>query len=266
LKIHPASSNHPKYYISCMIRIILFAVFLSASAFVLFADGLVTIPAGVFNRGSADGEVDERPVRSIQMSSFGMMARPVTEAQYQKCVDAGKCSPARYNDGGCMVWAGRGFQKVVVPKELRGDNLPVACVTWQQARAYCASVGMRLPTEAQWEYAALGGAAARYSWGNAQPDRSRCALSKLHPVGSFAPNRYGLYDMTGNVWEWTSDFYAADHYITSEDVNPRGPVAGYYRVIRGGGFYSGPNELRVQNRHWFAPQSAEVSVGFRCVR
>jgi formylglycine-generating enzyme required for sulfatase activity len=72
--------------------------------------------------------------------------------------------------------------------------------------------------------------------------------------------------MTGNAWEWMADFYAVDHYETSEAVNPRGPVAGYYRVIRGGGWYSGPNELRVQNRHWFAPVSAEVSVGFRCVR
>ncbi|MDR2578547.1 MAG: formylglycine-generating enzyme family protein [Chitinispirillales bacterium] len=229
--------------------------------------GLARVPAGSFNRGSNDGKPDERPVRQIEMPGFGMMTRLVTEGQYQRCVSSGRCTPARYDDGACLVWAGRGFDRVTVPGNLRGENLPVVCVTWQQARAYCASVGMRLPTEAEWEYAALGGARmVKYSWGNDAPSGSRCALSRLHPVGSFAPNGYGLYDMTGNAWEWTADFYAADHYETSESVNPRGPSAGYYRVIRGGGWYSGPSELRIQNRHWFSAPSAEVSVGFRCVK
>jgi len=125
---------------------------------------------------------------------------------------------------------------------------------------------MRLPTEAQWEYAALGGGEGRYSWGNASPDGNRCALSAPQPVGSFAPNGYGLYDMTGNVWEWTADFYAADGYENSDDADPKGPDAGYYRVVRGGGWYSGPGELRVRNRHWFSANGAEASVGFRCVK
>jgi formylglycine-generating enzyme required for sulfatase activity len=125
---------------------------------------------------------------------------------------------------------------------------------------------MRLPTEAQWEYAALGGAKGRYSWGDAPPDGNRCARNVPRAVGGFAPNGYGLYDMTGNVWEWTADFYAVDAYENSADADPKGPDVGYYRVIRGGGWYSGPNELRVRNRHWFAPGSAEVSVGFRCVK
>jgi formylglycine-generating enzyme required for sulfatase activity len=250
--------------ITALITVIIIIIISHAHA---TADGLVRIPAGSFNRGSTDGKPDETPVRAIEMSGFGMMARLVTEAQYQRCVGSGRCTPARYDDGACLVWSGRGFNKVTVPKELRGENLPAVCVTWQQARAYCASVGMRLPTEAEWEYAVLGGQrTAKYSWGNNAPDRSRCALSKLHPVGSFAPNGYGLYDMTGNAWEWTADFYVADHYETSEAVNPKGPSAGYYRVIRGGGWYSGPNELRVQNRHWFSANSAEVSVGFRCVK
>ncbi|MCL2219422.1 MAG: formylglycine-generating enzyme family protein [Chitinispirillia bacterium] len=229
-------------------------------------DGLSRVPAGTFSRGSNDGKEDERPVRSVQMSSFAMMAREVTEGQYRRCVDAGKCTPARYDDGGCMAWTGRGFQRVTVPAHLRGDGLPVVCVTWQQARAYCASQGMRLPTEAQWEYAALGGKAVRYSWGDARPDASRCAMGTIKQAGSFAPNGYGLYDMTGNVWEWTADFYVADFYETSEQADPKGPGAGYYRVIRGGGWYSGPSEMRIQNRHWFAPAFAEVSVGFRCVK
>jgi len=251
-----------------MIKIIAAAMILAA-AFGLSAQPpeTVAVPAGTFNRGSADGEPDEAPVRAVEMSGFAMTRREVTEAQYRRCVDAGKCAPAHYDDGRCLIWSGRGFRHITVPAQLRGDNLPVVCVTWQEARAYCASVGMRLPTEAQWEYAALGGAkSARYSWGGAAPDGSRCGLAAPKPVGSFPPNGYGLHDMTGNVWEWTADFYVADYYANSETVNPKGPDAGYYRVIRGGGWYSGPAELRVQNRHWFSANSAEASVGFRCVK
>jgi formylglycine-generating enzyme required for sulfatase activity len=234
----------------------------------LYAEGeFARVPTGSFSRGADDGKADERPVRAVEMSGFGIMSKEVTEAQYQKCVDAGRCAPAHYDDGKCLMWRGRQFQRVTVPQNLRGENLPVVCVTWQEARAYCASVGAKLPTEAQWEYAALGGAqSAKYSWGNGAPDRSRCGLSAPQPAGSFAPNGYGLHDMTGNVWEWTADFYAADYYENSEAMNPKGPDAGYYRVIRGGGWYSGASELRVKNRHWFSAASAEVSVGFRCVK
>jgi len=229
---------------------------------------VVSIPPGVFSRGSEENgaDPDESPVRLVRMSGFGMMATEVTEAQYGRCVDGGRCTRAHYDDGECLIWSGGGFRKVVVPPNLRGGGFPIVCVTWQQARAYCASVGMRLPTEAQWEYAALGGGNGRYAWGGAAPDGSRCPRNAPQAVGSFAANGYGLYDMTGNVWEWTADFYAADAYENAADTDPKGPDAGYYRVIRGGGWYSGPNELRVRNRHWFAAGSAEVSVGFRCIK
>lgn len=227
----------------------------------------VRVPGGKFTRGGNDGKADEKPVKEIEISAFNMMSKEVTEAQYQKCVDAGRCRPAHYDDGKCLQWTGKEFRNVTVPRQFRGSNLPVVCVSWLEARDYCASVGMKLPTEAQWEYAALGGAAsARYSWGNSAPDKSRCAVSSLHNTGSFAPNGYGLYDMTGNAWEWTADFYEQDYYSYSESADPKGPNAGFYRVIRGGGFYSGPAELRIQNRHWFSPNFAEVSVGFRCAR
>ncbi|MDR0306975.1 MAG: formylglycine-generating enzyme family protein [Chitinispirillales bacterium] len=228
---------------------------------------IVRIPGGTFIRGSNDGEDDERPVRAITVSGFSMMVKEVTEMQYKKCVDAGKCPATHYRDGKCLQWTGREFRGVVVPKEFRGPNLPVVCVTWQHARAYCASVGMKLPTEAQWEYAALGGAqSSRFSWGNSVPDKSRCAMGAPHQVALFAPNGYGLYDMTGNVWEWTADFYDRDSYSYPQDTDPKGPESALYRTIRGGGWYSGVSELRIQNRHWFSPNFAETSLGFRCVR
>ena len=244
------------------------AFVLLASVFVVsFADPgqSVTVNGGTFVRGSAEGKDDEKP-DTVQVSTFSIMAKEVTAGQYQKCVESKKCSPAHYNDGQCLQWSGQTFRKVVVPKEHQSPDLPVVCVTWMQAREYCSSLGMKLPSEAQWEYAARAGSANRYSWGNAAPDARRCALSRPQPVGSFAPNAAGLYDMTGNVWEWTADWYEKDYYSHSEITDPKGPDAGFYRVIRGGGWYSGAAELRSANRHWFSPNFAEVSVGFRCAR
>jgi len=271
IKIYMNFGVNTKYYITIMTRtaaaILTIIAVAAVTAPVCAQDGLVRVPGGAFTRGSEGGKADEQPARAIRMAPFGMMAREVTEAQYQTCVDGGGCAPAHYDNGGCMAWTGRSFMRVTVPTHLRGANLPVVCVTWQQARAYCASQGMRLPTEAQWEYAAAGGSpSSQYSWGASPPDNSRCAVGSLKNAGSFAPNGYGLYDMTGNAWEWTADFYAADFYETADDANPAGPPAGYYRVIRGGGWYSGADEMRIRNRHWFAPTFAEVSVGFRCVK
>ncbi|MFP4014460.1 MAG: formylglycine-generating enzyme family protein [Chitinispirillaceae bacterium] len=226
----------------------------------------VLVPGGTFFRGSTEGKEDEKPVGKIQVSSFRMMAREVTYGEYQKCVKAGRCTPAHYDDGKCLRWTGRTFKKARVPEKYREPDMPVVCVTWHQAKAYCSYVGMKLPTESQWEYAAKGRDAGRYSWGNASPDASRCALKAPHRVKSFASNSFGLYDMTGNVWEWTADYYDKDSYSESGSKDPQGPDAGFYRVLRGGGWYSGPKELRVSKRHWFSPNFAEVSVGFRCAR
>jgi formylglycine-generating enzyme required for sulfatase activity len=235
------------------------AALLAVAPGALFAQApaVVSVPAGSFTRGGGF---------RVGVSAFAMTATEITEGQYRKCVEGGGCTPAHYDDGKCLIWSGGGFRRVAVPPEMRGDALPVVCVTWQQARAYCAGVGMRLPTEAQWEYAALGGGDGRYAWGDAPPSGGRCALSAPRPVGGFPPNGYGLYDMTGNAWEWTADFYAADAYESSAGADPKGPDAGYYRVVRGGGWYSGPDELPVRNRHWFSASGAEASVGFRCVK
>jgi formylglycine-generating enzyme required for sulfatase activity len=143
------------------------------------------------------------------------------------------------------------------------------CVTWFQAQQYCRSIGKKLPTEAQWEYAALAARESDYSWGNQRPDAEHCAQPSENgpkPVGSFAPNPWGLYDMTGNAWEWVQDHYQPDYYSTSEPADPQGPDVGQYRVIRGGGWYSTALQLRVRNRHWFEPNFGEVSIGFRCAK
>lgn len=227
------------------------------------------IPSGTFEMGSNDGPEDEQPVRTAEISSFSMHSREVTVAMYQRCVGRGRCTPAHYDDGKCLQWNGKRFIPVIVPEKYRGDDYPVVCVTWHQAAAYCNSVGMKLPTEAQWEYAAKAGSNARYSWGDEQPGPHNCNAvngSGPVPVASYRPNAWGLYDMTGNVWEWTSDYYEKDRYSHSENNNPAGPNAGIYRAVRGGGWYSGPSRLRITNRHWFSPSHAEASIGFRCIR
>ena len=226
----------------------------------------VTIPAGLFMMGSSSGSSDEQPVREVEISSFRMHSKEVTVEMYQECVDAGACTPANYDNGECLQWTRSGFENVIVPARYRESNYPVICVTWFQARAYCQFIGMRLPTEAEWEYAARAGGDAQYSGGNNY--LNQCVSDNSGPavVGSCPPNAWGLYDMTGNVWEWTSDFYERNAYSHAQNVNPKGPSAGLYRSIRGGGWYSEPSELRITNRNWFSPGFAEASIGFRCVQ
>lgn len=229
---------------------------------------MVTIPGGSFQMGSSRGEIDETPVHTVRLSEFRMDQYEVTKAEYDSCVADGACTRAHYSDGRCIMWTSSGPEKVRVPKHLISPGFPVVCVDWYQARQYCRYKKKRLPTEAEWEFAALGGGDRTYSWGDEPPGAERCpSAPRSSPVkpGRYAPNGYGLYDMTGNVWEWTSDRYAKDYYSESDTVNPEGPSVGRYRVIRGGGWYSGAQQLRVRNRQWFAPEYGEVSVGIRCV-
>ena len=219
--------------------------------------------------GEKGGEPDETPARRVRVSAFKMDKREVTIAEYDSCVSKGACTAAHYEDGACLIASPPGFVRAWVPTSYRSPDRPVVCVTWSQARAYCRWKGKRLPTEAEWEYAALAGGHGTYAWGNEPPSSSRCtpiSHRSPKPSGSYAPNRWGLYDMTGNVWEWTDDWYQRDYYSVGDTSDPRGAPVGQYRVIRGGGWYAGPRQLRIKNRQWFSPSSAEVSVGFRCAK
>jgi formylglycine-generating enzyme required for sulfatase activity len=227
------------------------------------------VPAGTFVMGTSSEKANESPEHRIEVSPFSIDLREVSKGQYDSCVQAGRCTPAHDHDNTCVAWNGTVFIRVQIPSQKTSPELPVVCVTWYQARDYCSYKGKRLPTEAEWEYAALAGGNAAYSWGNERPDASRCVQStegKPKRPGSFAPNSWGLYDMTGNVWEWVNDRYQQDYYMSSETRDPAGPDVGQYRAIRGGGWYSGPAQLRIKNRHWFEPNFGEVSIGFRCAK
>jgi formylglycine-generating enzyme required for sulfatase activity len=149
---------------------------------------------------------------------------------------------------------------------------PVVIVTWDRAQQFCGTVGGRLPTEAEWEFAARGGREGSiYPWGDQPPTVNPGAVNgaafeneRPHPVQSFAPNAYGLYDMAGNVWEWTAD--AIGLYSADAVTDPQGPASGRARIVRGGSFGDDPENLRVSNRTPNQPGSVNVNVGFRCGR
>jgi formylglycine-generating enzyme required for sulfatase activity len=224
------------------------------------------ISGGTFIMGMSGGKTNETPEHQVELSSFSIDALEVTRAQYDSCVNSGVCTPAHDSDGQCIAWNGRNFIRARIVKQDKDAELPVVCVTWYQARDYCSYKGKKLPSEAQWEYAALAGRKATFTWGDERPDATRCAQGKPKKTGSFTANPWGLFDMTGNVWEWVSDRYQSDYYLTSESKDPEGPDAGQYRAIRGGGWYSAAEQLRIKNRHWFEPNFGEVSIGFRCAK
>jgi formylglycine-generating enzyme required for sulfatase activity len=251
----------------------------------MLAPDMVRVKGGTYMMGSEDGEDDEKPVHQVTVSGFHMDKTEVTNEQYNACVSAGKCSPAHYNDGTALVWKGR-WRKGKVENGFRNPNHPVVAVTWKQAKTYCEWRNSRLPTEAEWEFAARAGTATRYFWGENKDDACRhgnvadematrnfaeipsigCedGYALTSPVGKYLKNRNGLSDMTGNVWEWCGDWYGP--YTEAAAVNPHGNSAGRYRVIRGGSLYDNEKTFRTANRRWMDPDTRTSNVGFRCVR
>jgi formylglycine-generating enzyme required for sulfatase activity len=150
------------------------------------------------------------------------------------------------------------------PSHFQGYQLPVDQVSWDDAQAYCKGVEMRLPTEAEWEYAARGGSAAardapleRIAWYDSNSGNT------THEVGQKQANGYGLYDMLGNLWEWTADWLGP--YAAAGAMDPKGPQTGRYRVLRGGAWSSRAFLVRVSARSWDVPEDAYNYVStFRC--
>ena len=229
-------------------------------------EGMILIPAGEFQMGDhfgPEGNDNERPVHTVYLDAFYIDAYEVTNAQYQKFMDATVRAAPTYWDN----------SKYNAPEQ------PVVGVSWYDAVAYAEWAGKRLPTEAEWEKAARGGLAGkRYQWGDEAPDSGGVYRANYDPgnytedgynypapVGSFPPNGYGLYDMAGNVWEWCADWLGDDYYENSPLNNPLGPDFGTDRVLRGGSWAHLPDSLRVAYRCYDPPAIADHNIGFRCV-
>ncbi len=132
--------------------------------------------------------------------------------------------------------------------KFKGHHRPVERVSWHEAKEYCLELGKRLPTEAEWEYAARAGSTTKYYWGDKTDESyawtAKNARSRSHLVGQKQPNAFGLYDMSGNVFEWVEDWYEKNYYSESPEMNPKGPATGTGKVMRGGSWYSHPNYSR----------------------
>ena len=221
---------------------------------------MVRVPAGEFQMGSRDGDSDELPVHTVVLDEFWMDQTEVTNAQYARCVAAGACEPSDYADDA----------------NFNGDTYPVVGVSWNDAAAYCAWVGARLPTESEWEYAACGSGGTIYPWGdvfdcslcNAYDIEHACdGYAMTAPVGSFPEGTSwcGALDLSGNVWEWVADWYKGT-YSYGWQKNPTGPTAGDFKVLRGGSWWGFSEwDLRGTLRGVNEPTGRNHNVGFRCV-
>lgn len=245
-------------------------------------DGMsqIYIPDGTFRMGGLDSEAqsDEMPAHSVTMKGFWMDKFEVTNAMFFACVQAGACEPPIY------------FKSETRDSYFNNaefNDFPVVYVPWIQADAYCKWAGRRLPTEAEWEYAARGSDFRTYPWGDERPDSSRgnfnFFVGDTTRVGSYAAGAspFGVLDMAGNVAEWVSDYYDSDYYSQGVSINPTGPGARseyFQRVIRGGTFQDAFKDVRLAGRASIrgsnpnAPDPlsqdylGEVSpkIGFRC--
>lgn len=261
---------------------------------------MVLIPAGSFMMGSDDGEQREKPVHEVYVDAFYLDKYEVTVAQFKKFVEAAGYKTDAEKEGWSWKWNGKEWEKVkgvnwrhdAEGKVIGSDrvNHPVIHVSWNDAKAFAQWAGKRLPTEAEWEYAArCGSKGYKYSWGNGNPvdkkggnvaDESAKRVFKdwviwegyddayvfTAPVGSFEPNDFGLHDMTGNVWEWCEDWYDENYYKNSPSRNPKGPTNGTYRVLRGGSWVSDPRSVRCAFRYCGEPTNRSDFIGFRCAQ
>jgi formylglycine-generating enzyme required for sulfatase activity len=234
----------------------------------------ILIPAGSFQMGcdsSNPAETcssNEQPLHTVTLDAYYIDKYEVTNARYKACVDAGGCTaPGSVNSS---------TRRPYYSTSTYADY-PVVWVTWDQASAFCAWAGGRLPTEAEWEKAARGSSDTRkYPWGDSAPDCTKtnywplpACVGDTSRVGSYpsGASPYGVMDMAGNVWEWVNDRYGSDYYSVSPGVNPQGPATGSWRVLRGGSWsYDGFN-VRSADRGYFLPGNwGSDGGGFRCVR
>jgi formylglycine-generating enzyme len=229
----------------------LFFIFISANIgfAALHPPRMQSIPKGCFMMGSIDGPDNEKPYHEVCLDSFLMDSFEVNQKNYEQVMG--------HN-----------------PSYFKGENFPVEGITWKEARKYCSSLKKRLPTEAEFEYAARAGTKTNYPWGNNigknNANCSGCGSegngTKAAPVGSFQPNSWELHDMVGNVWEWVSDWYHPDYYTKLSKTNPKGPKTGTEKSFRSSSWYFNQESSHVSSRNRFSPDKRFLGVGFRCVQ
>ncbi len=235
----------------------------------------VYIPGGSFMMGLEAGAASEQPEHDTSVTGFLLSDREISLGQFARFVeDTGYVTDAE-KSGHCRLWTGANWQQVAGASwktllSTHSSYSPVGALSWNDAVAFCTWAGLRLPTEAEWEYAARAGDRHRI-WAGTDHDgnlaeyawfRANSGLQSQH-AGVGKPNGFGLFDMSGNVWEWCSDWYDEDYYTRSFPVNPKGPIQGRVKVARGGSAFSDATRCRVTHRGRFLPDYAHASIGFR---
>jgi formylglycine-generating enzyme required for sulfatase activity len=263
---------------------------------VLPAHPTVFVPGGCFLQGSTESQIaaasalcygsepesesnpgkfcaprffgDEWPQHEVCLDGFYIDQHEVTNEQYQACVEAGVCSPPE---------ATKSHSRDPYFGDEQYADYPVIYVSWDDAVTYCEWVGMRLPTEAEWEKAARGESGAEWPWGdsfsggmcNTRPEGVQANAPELDtvPVGSFqsCESPYAAMDMVGNVWEWTADWYDEDYYTEAVRENPPGPPVGEFRVTHGGSWNTNAGAARVTLRTKVVPERGFMDFVFFCV-
>ncbi len=261
----------------------------------------VFVPGGCFQMGDSfgDGESDEKPLHEVCVDGFNIGKYTVTVEQFRAFVKATGYRTDAENGGGCFTldssshWTQQSSACWKNPGFSQTNTDPAVCVSWNDAAEFATWLSRksgriyRLPTEAEWEYAARAGTTRRNFWGDSPveackyanvrdrsatdirlPKRTEHDCSDGYaftaPVGSFRPNPFGLYDMMGNVWQWTADWYDENYYSRSPRNNPQGPLTGSRRVPRGGSWRSSAEHVRASLRV-HPPSSQTAGVGFRLV-
>ena len=219
---------------------------------------MVELQGGCFKMGSEKAALSERPVHEVCLKPFKIDKFEVTQSAFQATMG--------HN-----------------PSMFKGADRPAEMVTWDEADDYCKKSDKRLPTEAEWEFAARGGTNTEYYWGNnfdaskANFCDSACILNirnknlsdgfpNTAPVGSFPANPFGLHDMAGNVWEWVDDWYNRTYYTHGTKNNPKGYTEGEFKSLRGGSWVNFPDSLRSSFRRWSRPDVRFNDTGFRCAK
>ena len=227
----------------------------------------VTIPAGTFQMGCAPMDAacldSERPRHEVSLSTFDLLATEVTVGQYAAFV------------------AATGSERLALPDFPQASDHPAVHLTWHAAEAFCDWAGGRLPTEAEWEYAARAGHDGRLFWWGDELTRDYANFGAVQccsgatggadtwfntaPAGSFPANDFGLHDMIGNVWEWV-DGWITPSYPDGPLIDPQPPETGYLRIMRGASWLNFPNVLRLSVRLPFSADGHTSNVGARCAR
>lgn len=211
---------------------------------------LVEVPGGCYQMGDDGGDADEKPLHKVCLDSFYIGKYEVTQGQWQQIMGT---NPSFFS--------------------FCGDDCPVENISWNDAQEFISKLnrvnsgGYRLTTEAEWEYACRsGGKSERFCGGDdvgAVAWYDRNSSSKPHEVGGKLPNGLGVFDMSGNVWEWVSDLYQSDYNGTPQDRNPAGDLAGPKRVMRGGSWYNDHKNVRASIRGSSEPDHRSINLGFR---